>query len=235
MTNKFYVLILLFCAIFMSGCSSVQKRQNAAVSAAVYSTKASMDAGRFDLAKKYNDEAVRLIPPPKKAVKINAFDVKKPTSTEKATSKWNTSGIFSKDDLGEQDTERYVVLPPGFENKKVIVADSVEYNKLLADNEYLRKREVENNAKIIKLQSDTDKILIDKQKELEKAQKKGFWAKLFGWTLGLGGLGIIGVIVACVFFPPLIPFVFTIFGNLVSGASSVITGITNLIRRKPPA
>jgi len=54
----------------LAGCGSLQTRQQAALSKAVYAENRAIEVGRFDLAKKYSADAVKLIAPPKHQIDV---------------------------------------------------------------------------------------------------------------------------------------------------------------------
>ena len=61
---------LLLCSCATPHGLKTQVAVDARLSEAVYATRDSMDAGRFDLAYKYSNEAARLVSPPKKRIPI---------------------------------------------------------------------------------------------------------------------------------------------------------------------
>lgn len=222
-----YVILafILAFSVTFTGCSSAQKKQNIAISRAVYAIQESNRVGRFDISSKLTDELVRIVPPPKKKIKVNAFDV--PKSGQKVFDK---KGIFSKDNI-PVPSDRFVVLPSGFENKPVIVENSAEFDKLVAENKEIQVKEAENQKSVTGFTKEVEKVIAAKEKELAKEKKKSWW----GWVLSLvGGLGIIGTIVLLAVFPQLIPIAIGIFGRFVNIVNSLFGAIGGFFKRAPP-
>ena len=80
---KSYLVILAILSFGLSGCVTtsqkaviVEKKIDDKLSQGVYAVNDSMDIGRFDLAKKYSDQTVRLISPPKERIKVLPFYAK---------------------------------------------------------------------------------------------------------------------------------------------------------------
>jgi len=67
---RFRFSILPVLPFLLFGCASVQQRKASEVSKLVYAENAAIHARRFDLAEKFSNEAVRIVPPPKKAVDV---------------------------------------------------------------------------------------------------------------------------------------------------------------------
>jgi len=59
--------------LLLASCASVQQRKIETLSKVVYAENAAIKAKRFDLVQKYNADAVKLVAPPKDAVKIDAI------------------------------------------------------------------------------------------------------------------------------------------------------------------
>lgn len=229
--KKFLILSCVGLALVLgnSGCASAQKKQMTAISRGVYATKDSIEKGRFDLAKKYNDELVRIVPPPKKAVKVNAFEV--PNKKGKVGT-LNSTGIFSKEELLNR-SDRFIVLPEGFENKPIIIDKSVEYNKLLEENASLRKSELENAKTVESFKQEATKVIQAKEAELAQAKRKS----IFGWllaTLGFLGIGgIIGVVVLFALFPALQPVIGGVFSVIIRGINSFTGMFARMFKKSP--
>ncbi len=212
--SKLFLLIIpfLFC---LTSCSSVQKKQNKALSTAIHGARESIKQGRIDIAKSLLDEAARLVPPPKKKIVIHPF-------------KWNTVGLIEKDkvDLGTN----FIVLPPELAARPVIVKDSKEFNEILNNNKELLKTEKANNKLIDKLEKDVDNVIREKEKIVEKAEKKSWFSKLFGWGLGLGIGGLLLTVGVIIFFPAAIPLIFTVLGNVFQGINFVLKWVLDRFR-----
>ena len=113
---------------------------------------------------------------------------------------------------GDGTATALVVLPPGFENRQVVVADSQEYKDLLVKNETLEKQVAAEKKQLDTFNATTAKVQQDQQEALVAEQKHS--SSLFSylhWISWIGGgsmiLGAIGVIVLCCFCPALIPVV----------------------------
>lgn len=194
--NRFLLFLTLFCISFsFVGCASVQKRQTAALQKSIYATNDAIKKQRFDLAKKYSEESVKLLPPPKTKVKIESFNIP-----------------YSKDVNGKVTEARTVaVLPSEVKKENILIEDTPEYKQVLEANKVLAKQVIKENEEFEKHKSTVDKILIDKEKELEKLRNEpGFFSKLFSISKwGIISL-IIGGIALIFFFPAAIPFVLSL-------------------------
>ncbi len=133
--------------------------------------------------------------------------------------------------------QKYVVLPPGFENQPIVVEDSAAYKELLSENKTLQKQH-ESDIKTynefqkkvdVNIQQQAEQIKKDeaKLKKLEAEARKRSW---FHWIFGLGTFGLIGGGIALlIFFPALLPLVGTILGRVASGFVAFINFIVNFI------
>lgn len=74
---RFRFLLLFVVLGVLTGCSTtnVDTKQADAISVGVYAINDSMIVGRFDKAKQYSDETIRLVTPPKKRIIIKPFIV----------------------------------------------------------------------------------------------------------------------------------------------------------------
>jgi starvation-inducible outer membrane lipoprotein len=73
-------LLLILSLGLLTGCQSAPKyleKSSEALSRSVYATGDSLVVGRVELAKAYNDEAQKLVPPPKERIRINAVTIGK--------------------------------------------------------------------------------------------------------------------------------------------------------------
>lgn len=230
------IIIICLSAILLS-CSSASKKRNEAISKGVYATSESIDVGRIDLADKYIKQVIKLVPPPDKKIPIASFRVLKPELRETAKTKGpisrNQEGYFGFDD--KIDTEPVVVLPERFQNKPVIIENSPEYIKLVNENESLKKQLEDERAELAKFQNKVEDAQRAQAKELAKAEepKKTNW---FAWITGGAGimsvLGITGVIVLCILFPPLMPLFLNFFQTIFSSVISFINFILKQFNKK---
>ena len=74
--NKLIGIVGLCAVLGLSGCESLQTKVNKQISQTVFAENAALHAGRFDLAQKYSDQTVKLVPAPKKATTIKPFIAK---------------------------------------------------------------------------------------------------------------------------------------------------------------
>lgn len=236
MQNKGYILIWIFLIGFLSGCTSLQQKKDAQLSAGLYGAQAAIKAGRFDIASKLINSTAKLETPPKKVLAINSFSVVNENADLNPKININSTGIFTKDQV--VPPTQYVVLPEGMQTSNVIAAQDSTYNKLIQENKPLAKTEEANTKTIDSFTKKTDQVV----KDIAYAAahpKKGFFAKIFGFFhfLGLGSfiigiLIIIGLIVACIFFPPLIPIAEGIFSGILHGFNWVLGLIAGLFKKK---
>lgn len=205
--------ISLFVYCLLTSCQTPQQKLNQNISAGVYATKAAIDAGRFDQAKRYNDELTRIVAPPKKPIKINYFVT---------DSKSRTPG-----DLSEYN-KKYVVLPAGFDTSLVISMDSKEYQEILNENKKLAAEEKKTDENFQKYSSQTTKIIQERENELSKTKKASWFAWL---TSAVGLTGIIGLIAIMVFFPALIPVIVGFFGRIFAYINLAIAALTSKFKK----
>lgn len=71
-----FLMTLSGCVTTSRKAVKVEEKVSHKLSQGVYATNDSMTVGRFDLAKKYSDQTIRLIAPPKERVKILPFYAK---------------------------------------------------------------------------------------------------------------------------------------------------------------
>lgn len=212
-----WLLLVTYLGLSAVGCTTtgqqIQNRNDALVSKSVYATDDSIKAKRYDLAKSYSAQTIRLVPPPKASdrIKITPVTMKKAPSKTEGKSPPTKPANSANNPVTEPDyTETnqevpVVVLPAEDANAKVIVENSPEYQALLKD------KETERLAKEA-LQSQVDQLLLDKEnyrkEQLAKEGQKTWWDKIksfFGWgglfgTLGLIGLGVLFFLNPALFF-----------------------------------
>lgn len=77
------VIFILIISGVLAGCSSTSKyqkiieKEQESIRVAVYATHDSIMLGRFDLADKFSEESIKLVPPPEKRIEINPIIVEK--------------------------------------------------------------------------------------------------------------------------------------------------------------
>lgn len=217
---KRIILVCLALAFGLSGCGTtavdLQKENRKLLSKSVYATDDSIGARRYDLAKGFSAQSVRLIEPPdaKERIKING--VTTGGSTKKAPAKKKTgssSTVFTlppDDNGGIVIDQPVVVLPESDKDAKVIVENTPEYKALeeknaafKSDNDRLK------NEKVI-MAANTDRYLKKQANYIaDQAEKelKGHWYDgifhVFGW-FSLAGLLIGGGLLALFIFNPIL-------------------------------
>jgi len=224
-----YLAIFICLAISFTGCSTVKKRQTKQTSILSAAINDSIKVGRFDRAKEFSDQLVKLTPPvkTKDKIKVNKFQTVRVNIDKK--------GIFTKEELIPD--KKFIVLPEGSKVENVIVKNDEQFKLILNENPKLQKEELKIDEELKKSEEKVNQILIDKENELEKSrgQNKGFFSSIFGFFKGLFGLGLIGtiiIIIATAFLAPeFLPVIFTaikwffkwcinLFGGLISGIMS---------------
>lgn len=111
------LLILCFSVI---GCSSPKyiEKTSETLSRSVYASGDSLDLGRVELAKFYNNEAQKLIPPPKVRIAV--------------------SPVIS-------NSKKVITLPESYEGATVVTINSDEYKGLLKDKKVAQQLSSENS------------------------------------------------------------------------------------------
>jgi hypothetical protein len=169
----------------------------------VYAENAAIKAGRFDLAKAYGRQAVRLLPPPKKAIAVKPVE-----------SKGKEIVILPKEDDGLQDD----------------AIDSPALTTLETQDKGIQGQIDAGKAPLAKETKATDKAVAAEMKDAakEEAQPSFFqrW-KFLGIPLALvaGGIALV-----CLF-PALLPLVIGLFGMLRKAVNAIITLISSLWRK----
>ena len=184
--NRYIISII---SLLMFGCTTTKfvEKQSEELSKAVYATKDSLEFARLDLAEMYSDESVRLVPPPKDRIKIEAIV------------KGNSNN----------GTERVLVLSSKNKNDKIVISDSSEYQDLIKDkrisdqlkqdvqNWNLYSKEVDKqlteqykiqNEMIVKIQ-DLEKQTLEKDKLILRKDLAILWRNITIISL----IGVIGV------------------------------------------
>lgn len=207
--RKFIVLTLVFS--FFVGCESAQVKVNKTISRGVYGTQEAIRAGRFDEAKRINDELIRIVAPPKDRMVINSFV---------------TDSKKSKLDLAEPN-KKYIVLPEGFDTSNVLARESAEYKNILAENENLRGKETENQKSLDKFSKQTDEAIQARDAELAKEKKKSWFWRIAG-IFGFGG--IIGLVALAIFFPAILPIIMSFLSGILAFLGGLITGMIQSIK-----
>lgn len=184
--NRYIISII---SLLMFGCTTTKfvEKQSEELSKAVYATKDSLEFARLDLAEMYSDESVKLVPPPKDRIKIEAI-------------------VKGNDNNG---TERVLVLSNKNKDDKIVIKNSSEYQELIKDkriNNQLRQdvqnwnlysKEVDKqlteqykiqNEMIVKIQ-DLEKQTLEKDKLILRKDLAILWRNITIISL----IGVIGV------------------------------------------
>ena len=208
------ILLILFSVLLIvagSGCATASSKRYDAAVKGIYQVNSSLKAGRVDLAQKYSDQLVRLVPPPKK------LDVIKPVETK------NSSG----------QTTKYVVLPQEYSGTPTLSIGTKPFEDIVAADPALQKQLVEENKAVDKFHDTVDNTLRAVDKEaMKKEEGKGFFGWL--WTIfgSLGIVGVIALIVVCAVFPAAIPVVVGVFHTVVGFVNGLLAGIASLFKKK---
>lgn len=226
--SKYFFIPVLFSILFIS-CSSVQQRQNKQIATLIHTQKVAFDKGRLDIAKQINNQLSVLVPAPKESVIIHEFRMQT----------WGDgTGILSKKEI--LTDKIYTVLPENTDIKNIIVNGSPDYKDALTKDKILAKTESDNNKVIQKLDNTTNSIQREKEKIIEKAESGGnIFSRVIGFFKTFFGVGIIGAIIAliaCIFFAPqFIPIILSFIGSAFNWGVqlfiSCITGIKDFITK----
>lgn len=242
-----YFTVILVGSLFVS-CASVQQRENKQISRAAFAISDSISHNRYDLAKKYSGDLNKLVAPIKDSekVKIKNFHTD-------SKSKVQTRGL--KVTLGNKNDSdgNFVVLPAGTDIKNIVVTDSPEYKQLLENNKKLSEQVAAEQKNFDNFQKKTQSILIDKQKEINKANSQSWISKIFSKFKLFFGVGLIGTIIililVAIFLPAALPFILNIlslfwqlfvklFNFFLTELNNILTEIVTEFKKifnKPPA
>lgn len=197
-----------------TSCESIDSKRNRVIGRGVYAVGDSIKVGRFDLAKKYNNELKQYFPPPKKRIKVKKISV--PT---------------------EKGEETKIIVPQNLEGMDVVVVSSEKWKTLLSENPELIKQLEQEEKNVTKLRSNIEKLKRDEAKARQKAKKRGIFA-FFGWIFGLipflSVIGVGGLIALAVFNPPLalsiLSTIASIGGRIVKAFFSWIETVIGFIQ-----
>jgi len=171
------LLFLIPCLYLCTSCTVYTEKRSQALSQAVFATKDSVDAGRFDLAEKYGEQATKLAFPPKKKIKIESIYTKPkaPIAPKveiitkyvpiKVTSNSTVSPVDqpAKVDVPEENVLR-IVVPDKFKDATLLVEGSTEWQELMKSKDFAKQREIDY-TNLEKLKLAVDKELL-RQKEM---------------------------------------------------------------------
>jgi hypothetical protein len=146
---RYFVLsALMFAGV---GCASVSQRQNAAISKGIYAEHAAMTAGRFDDAQEYNDQLIRLVPPPKQPQVVHSF---------------TTQG------------KTYAVLPSAFQGFPALTAGSTLFSTALGQDKTLQGDVEADNKALGVFSKETDGVV--RAVDAAAVKEPGIW-RWAGW------------------------------------------------------
>lgn len=182
--EKIFDKLTLLCVsvLLLTSCTIYTEKQSEALSRVVYATKDSLENARIDLADEYSKEAVRIVKPPKKRIKIEPiFEniyIQDNYKTETANITTNSRATLSaplrlnapsslsldtKQVPSLVERKRVLVVPERFKNDPVVAVNTVEYERLLQDQEVYKQ-----------IQKDHENLTVAKKTvddELQKQQK----------------------------------------------------------------
>jgi len=140
--------LFIFLTLLLVSCTVYTEKQSEALSQNVYATNDSVNKGRVDLAYYYSDQTTRLVKIPKHRIQIQSV---------------YEAGDVVKDTKAGNKT-RVVLVPKEFQDSKVVVVDSNEYDNLIKDRA-TKEQLAKDNINFIKAKDNTDKE-IAKQKDM---------------------------------------------------------------------
>ena len=123
--------------ILLTSCTFYTEKQSEALSQTVYATQDSLDHGRFELAEKYSELTVRIVKPPKKRIVIAPILENFPTYKTEINPSTLTIHTPTPTPLFEK--RRVIVVPERFKNDPVVAVNTIEYEKLLRDQEIYKQ------------------------------------------------------------------------------------------------
>ena len=199
-------LFFLVLCLALGGCKTVAQKRSEAISIGVHSVNKSLKANRLDLAFKYSNELIKIVPVPKKPIDI------KP--------------VIKKDSKGV--TTRFVVLPPNFDlDIRPLVIDSPDFVKLTLEDPAIKKQLESDNKAAGKFEAKVDDAFRATVKDADSLPPKKFpWLGVFS------GLGIVGTIALCVFVPAFIPVILTLVRTVGGFVADLFSYIMLAFRKK---
>jgi len=140
--------LFILATLLLVSCTVYTEKQSEALSQNVYATNDSVNKGRVDLAYYYSDQTTRLVKIPKHRINIQSV---------------YEAGDVVKDSKQGEKTQ-VVLVPKQYQNSKVIVVESSEYDNLLKDRETKDQLAKDNiNMKNDKINTDKE---IARQKDM---------------------------------------------------------------------
>lgn len=208
---KRFILILLTFFFVVGGnvgCTSPAKKRYEAAVQGVYRVHASLKAGRVDLAKKYSDEVVRVVPPPKKPVVIKPIEEKKEDGS----------------------TNKYIVLPQEYSGTPALTIGTKPFDDVVAKSPEIKKQLEKEEKEVVAYTKQVDEAVRATIKEADKPRSSVF--SIFAWIGGGGVIGLIGLVALCFIFPPLVPIVMNVLGSVIGGINSGLSALAGLFKKK---
>lgn len=169
-------IVLLVCGlILLTSCTFYTEKQSEILSQSTYAVKDSLEQGRFDLAEKYSDQTIRIVKPPQKRITINPILENLPSGS--FISQPPPLTIYNPPpNINEK--RRVIIVPERFKNDPVVAVNSIEYEKLLLDQE-IHKQLQKDHENLLKNKQEVEQELIKQEKyrnqmiiDLNKMQKQ---------------------------------------------------------------
>lgn len=155
-------LFLVCGLILLTSCTFYTEKQSEVLSQTVYATRDSLEHGRFELAEKYSELTTRIVKPPKKRVIIAPVLENLPSSNSTIIAPSSLTIHTPSPLLTEK--RRVIIVPERFKNDPVVAINSLEYEKLLQDQE-IHKQLQKDYDNLTKTQKTVEEELI-KQKQM---------------------------------------------------------------------
>jgi hypothetical protein len=140
--------LFIFLTLLLVSCTVYTEKQSEALSQNVYATNDSVNKGRVDLAYYYSDQTTRLVKIPKHRIQIQSV--------------YEAGDVVKNTKQGEKT--QVILVPKQYQNTKVVVVDSTDYDNLLKDKA-IKDQLTKDNVNLSKDKINTDKE-IAKQKDM---------------------------------------------------------------------
>lgn len=140
--------LFILTTLLLVSCTVYTEKQSEALSQNVYATNDSVNKGRVDLAYYYSDQTTRLVKIPKHRIQIQSV--------------YEAGEVVKNAKQGEKT--QVVLVPKQYQNSKVVVVDSSDYDNLLKDRA-TKEQLTKDNINLAKDKINTDKE-IAKQKDM---------------------------------------------------------------------
>ncbi len=200
--QKFLIIVV---AIFICACGSVEKRQSKQASIGVYAIQSALNEGRVDLAKKYADETVKVLPPPKKKNVITVKAIIAPPLTEDPT----------------EPVRKLTILPDSYQPfiDNGLIFTTAELKRVATVEPEIAKQ-IEAEEK--EFETFKEDVAVTQQKVFEKAVEKP--KKSLPWLFIISSAVLVA---ACFINPALIPL---IVGKILGLFKALLDSIAKLLK-----